>query len=515
MSAYPPVVPSFTANTILVVNSDVPQSLTDAMTYCGLRGIPAANIRSFTFGTLEGIAQLSGLQDATQPGYTGGDNRLIQSTAPYNGVGSGASLLTVLDNEISNFGALCVLFSTYTPSRVVLFYLGAAAGDFALPAIAAAAPITLTWPELDPSGLPGVCPPTATTLAELQSHLIPTTWSTTTTIRPHGRIGCPDLTSASFAELPLASGATTVLSNAVANALTSESRNNVANPIHYSSVDNYTAGTANAYAQYIAAQGFPNAVDMGNQNALGGTLGSEFLLINPMSPRQNLWCALLMGGFNAGLYPFLWSGSGLPADVSSGALSTDYVDPSGQPVENAAATIVLSNGQIIRATFTSGSASATNFTSRTSSNVSAPFSLTANYGSYAYDLPAILAFQNNYSMQPGGFGGGWYSYSYNLGMNLLYNGASAAVMSVGEPYSSNIAYGSEIFHYLVNQRVPLCLANFYSGSWGHVSPSGQVGYAVIGSTVFGDPLYAPFKNTFPPAYGKGKGLIGGLKIGVS
>jgi hypothetical protein len=91
-------------------------------------------------------------------------------------------------------------------------------------------------------------------------------------------------------------------------------------------------------------------------------------------------------------------------------------------------------------------------------------------------------------------------------MNMLYNGASAMAMSVGEPYSVNIAFGSETFHMLVNQRVPLALANFYAPT---------AGSAVLGGSVFGDPLYAPFFTGFPPSYAVGKGLIGGLKIGVS
>jgi hypothetical protein len=91
-------------------------------------------------------------------------------------------------------------------------------------------------------------------------------------------------------------------------------------------------------------------------------------------------------------------------------------------------------------------------------------------------------------------------------MNMLYNGASAMVMTVGEPYSPNIAFGSEIFHMLVNQRVPLALANFYAPTSGS---------AVLGGSVFGDPLYAPFLITVPPSYAIGRGLIGGLKIGVS
>jgi hypothetical protein len=447
MSNYPPnyatqigptaAIPLMNANAILIANADVMQSLTDASDYCSKRGIPTSNIRQFHFGTLDNFTVLAGLQNSASPAYVSG-SQTIASAANYNGIGSGASLLTVLNNEIANYGASCVIFSTYTPTRFLTTDENA---NFCLPAVAAAAPITLTAAGLTSEGIPNTTTGlvVSTTLSALEGNFIPSNWMTVTSIRPSGRLGAADLTQAgmTFAELPLAAGGSSVYENAVTNALACEMRSNVAQAVHYSSAtgsgDVYPtwSGAATAYAAYVAAQELPNATDIGSLDD-SSSLASKLISSNPMSPQQTFWCALWLQSLNA---------------------------PSFGP---------------------------------------------------GYDDPSTWPFMNNYSLASGAFGGCWWSWSFNWGMNLLYNGASAVVMTQGEPYAGNISWGDEVFHFLLNQRVPLALAVFYSPTTSNS--------AVLGHTVFGDPLYAPYKSTFTPEWGEEKGLLGTrppLQIGVS
>ena len=459
MSVYPPnyvnkigftsPIPSLNPGTIIVVNADdasgpagTNQSLADAQIYCAARSIPTTNIRQFHFGTLNLTSTIAGLQNASNNGYTSGTQK-ITSAATYNGVASGSALLTVMNNEITNYGCLCVIFSTYTP---MITYSSDSAAAWPTCAIAAFAPTMYTGSFNGGTGVSNNPTPTPTTLAQLNANIIPANWSSVRTLRPHGRLGCPNLGSSTIAELPLLGSGISVFQNALNNALSLEQTNNSNLNIFYSSSDYYNvtgSGSyqATVYQQYVASTGFPNTIDMGAQGT-SGTLGYKLVNTNPMSPQQTLWSFLSLSDFNR-------DGAG------------------------------------------------------------------ANYGTYAYNNSGTgsgkLCFENNYSLSPGSFWCGTYSYTFNFGMNHLYNGGSASIMSIGEPYSENISQGNEIFYYAVNQRVPLCLANFYSSN----PQNGQI----VGYTVCGDPLYAPFFNTLTPNFYTGKGLLGSngvyTKIAVS
>ena len=460
MSAYPPqygaaigpystAIAALNSHTLVIVNADIAQSLTDAQAYCAARGIPTANIRSVHFGLFNYPALLAGLQDPTKDAYrtsnTGTTGGRITTAAAYNGIAAGSALLPMVANEVTNYGALCVLFSTYTPCN----YLGTNSGSgsqagpaYCLPAVVAAAAVTATITALNTNSalgsftLPGLGLSPSLNLSAFAANYVPTNWATLTTLRPHGRIGCPDFTQMNtapynLAELPLGivvpSGLpTTVAGYALATAQAAEAVNNFSFPVYYSSVDSPVAGQGAAYAALVAQQAFATSVDMGNQST-AGTLGYKFANTNPCaSPLPTFGCALLLGSLN-------------------------------------------------------------------NSN-----------GAYQYLSGGNCPFHGNYQLVPGAFGGAYYSYSYNFGMNLLYNGAAAAVMTVGEPYAQNIAYADEVFNVLVNQRAPIALALFWS-------PSGaSSNCAIIGQTVFGDPLYQPFKSTFPPGYGTARGTLVGM-----
>ena len=525
------------SQTYIVVNADIAQSLTDALDYCSRRGIPTANIRSFHFGTFNYPVLWNGISTTNQQAYlvsnaAGGGT--ITPAANYNGLGTSASLLSILAYDIQTNGALCILCSTYTPSNYVgnptltitgqivstgtTLTVTAITGPFGISTGGSFGPVlsggTITGNPIiqsQPTGLPGgtgtyglsvsqtanssgplnvivgsgiqsstglsfaaICGnaavlsvfnyisntsqlnyasgfasdginPPATTYPLLLANNIPSTWSSflSAGLRPHGRLGCPDLTTMkttfAMAELPLASGGTTVYNNAVTNALANEKVNNYLKPVHYSSVDSPTAGLGPTYQAYVNAQfpGASNAVDMGSQ-AVPSSIGGKFISSNPMQPYQTFWSVMLLGGFN-----------------------TD--------------------------------------------------ALGINQSSYFYNNAGIssgqLAFQNNYNLLPGAWAQCWYSYGYNFGMNMLYNGASAALFPVAEPLSLNVTYAHEVYHYALNQGVPLCLANVYCAN--------QVGNIAFGTTVYGDPLYAPYSNTTPPGYGVGRGVVTGSNVGVS
>ncbi len=324
MSVYPPSyiqqigpttpIASLIPNTIIIVNADdthggggTNQSLADANDYCTRRGIPTAGtynagnispaVRQVHFGTVENECVLAGLQNSSSNGYTIGTQK-ISTAATYGSTASGSSLLQLCYAEITSNGCLCVLFSTYTPTR---FLTTDGLAIFAVQAVAAAAYTTLSLGSITRSGIAGPGLTYATTQAALATNIIPSSWASLTNLRPHGRLGCPDLTQAgsTFAELPLAAGGSSVYTNAVTNALTLELKTNYALPVHYSSTEenSFCVDSATVYAAYIAAQRFSVAIDMKSQS-LSTDRAYKFLYTNPMSPQQRLWCALWLEGLN-------------------------------------------------------------------------------------------------------------------------------------------------------------------------------------------------------------------------
>ena len=434
---------SLAANTIIVANGSVNQSILDALSYCSSRGVPTANIRIFNFGTTPGAVQAAGLNSTSSAFYASGSLTVScdNGNSKYNTGGSdpqpfynsaiqGKSVYQTIHDDIVTGGALCILLSTYTPSQVqaassapTTVTSGAGSDYHPLSAVLGAAAVlngTSTYlAGTTISANPNTAVPAASITA-LTNDTIPTNWASLTNLRPHGRLGCPDLTNTTtFAEIALrAGGSTTVLSNAVTNALAYEAVNNLAQPIWTSSTENSYIGVppSAAYAAYVADAGFSNVRDMGDQGT-SGTFAYNFQNTELTGTPPSLWAALLLEGHNEG--------------------------PDGG----------------------------------------------AQTGNYYY---STLYANLNYTLQAGAFGGCWYSYSYNFGMGLMWNGASAAIMTVGEPLANTIGFGHEIFHFLYAQGVPLALANFWSPTVVS-STNDSSGSAVLGASVFGDPLYQPFK----------------------
>jgi hypothetical protein len=418
--------------TILVVNSSVPQSLTDALDYCSKRGIPVANIRAFNFGTTDYSAtyatsiNMPGASNSSTTFYRllsvnvscqNGNSSLYgpsgSNPQPFYNASLTGALLPTLASDITTNGALAIICSTYTPSTMYSTD-GSYAHSFS--ALCASAAVLTGQSTYSPPGPPNSSS-VAASLAALADTAIPTNWATLTQLRPHGRLGCPDFSGGAFGELAPRSGIGTVYSNAVAGAIACEATNNFAKPTFICSTvnDTYFSGTSISAAHWAFMQGVPglNLIDGGND------AGSTSLYYNmkwtPYPVTQPL--------------PSVWA-------MCTGKQANDQV---------------------------------------TAVDATKP----ANFRTSQY-----LAY--NMNVQKGAFGGTWYSFSFNLGQALLWNGASAAVMTVAEPLAYYISYPHHVQTALIKQGVPLALANFWSPTWSNTG-------AVMGTSVFGDPLYAPYK----------------------
>lgn len=99
--------------------------------------------------------------------------------------------------------------------------------------------------------------------------------------------------------------------------------------------------------------------------------------------------------------------------------------------------------------------------------------------------------QNSFTCSNGAWGFTWTSSSFVFGNALLYNGGSAALNTISEPFAYSLAFPHEVFHYATYYKMPLMLAQFHA--YGTRSPAPYRG--ALGFTVCGDPLYAPYKST--------------------
>lgn len=90
---------------------------------------------------------------------------------------------------------------------------------------------------------------------------------------------------------------------------------------------------------------------------------------------------------------------------------------------------------------------------------------------------------DSFSCAAGAWGFIWTSGAGAFGGDLLYDGGAAAVMTSGEPYADGMPEPQDLFILATHYQIPLMLAHFLARGNG------------AGSTVCGDPLYAPYKST--------------------
>lgn len=91
---------------------------------------------------------------------------------------------------------------------------------------------------------------------------------------------------------------------------------------------------------------------------------------------------------------------------------------------------------------------------------------------------------------PGAWGFTWTSSAMIFGQALLMNGGAAAICSAGEPRTSGLPLPMQLQLLAIKHQLPLMLALLLAG---HSSP---------GTTVYGDPLYAPYLHTPLQDYAK-------------
>jgi len=112
--------------------------------------------------------------------------------------------------------------------------------------------------------------------------------------------------------------------------------------------------------------------------------------------------------------------------------------------------------------------------------------------------PGSHPYSNNYVVRPGGWSCHWYSYQWAWSMDFLFNGGSAAVITVSEPLSDGIRDPRRILEGAISGLTlmeTLTLA---------VSPRSCPAYVVNPVypdcvTVLGDPLYRPYAVSSRPS----------------
>ena len=125
-------------------------------------------------------------------------------------------------------------------------------------------------------------------------------------------------------------------------------------------------------------------------------------------------------------------------------------------------------------------------------------SLPAGINDRATLVPGTHPYSNNYVVRPGGWSCHWYSYQWSWSMDFLFNGGSAAVITVSEPLSDGIRDPRRILEGVMSG---LSLMETLTLS---VTPRSCPAYAVNPAypdcvTVLGDPLYRPYAVSMRPS----------------
>lgn len=126
-----------------------------------------------------------------------------------------------------------------------------------------------------------------------------------------------------------------------------------------------------------------------------------------------------------------------------------------------------------------------------------PFNANGQAGANQGDqnLPGQHLYSNNYTVRSGGWSAHWYSWQWFWAMDFLYNGGSAAFLTVQEPYERGIRDPKQFLVGMMDQGISLaeCLQT-------SVSPAADSYYSVMyidHQTVVGDPLYRPYATRAP------------------
>jgi len=477
---YSPYIPTINNNCIIVVNSSPNnsgvgasnQSYLDALAYCSVRNIPTSNIRQFNFGSTDGGLSILGLNSTANNGYSYlGSTVSIQSQAAYNGVAAGSSILQVLANEIKNFGCLCVICSTYTPFFVSC--AGSPNTGYTLPGFLSAAAFFYNNPMI--STISGSYTPysvarasnaflsQAASLPLLSGNIMPANWASISVtgnltnpagvpVVAHGRLGCPNTYNA-------------LLGYSIAEVPLINSATSVFTNAYTNALISEQANNFNMPIHYSSVDQYSRQV------ANCGATYQAYL-------QQQAFTNVVDVGDSS----------------QSSPPSLGYLFATTNPCTSPLPTMWA-------------------YMSNSSYQYNGP-SIPADQADYNYLPVSTSPWKSNFQLLPGAFGTAGFSYPLSLGVSFLYNGASAFVMTAGEPYATNIPSPPEEFHLLANQKLPMCLAAYYSPNFYNSTLSNNFN---ICATACGDPLYQPFKSTkiYGPNGAGSKGLIAGLAIGIS
>ncbi len=251
-----------TSKVLLIVNADNAQSISDANDYVIKRGLNSAHRLAFNFGTSNATLTETELRNGTT---------LQCQTAPY----IGHAFFGAISDYIQTHAIEAVIVSTYTPSSVA-----SGAAVYTLASHAGAA----SWYQTHTTGTPFYftgSTPTRNTIETIINN-VPDDWrpnggSNPFGFVPHGRLGCPDYTNGTIAEVALRAsiGVESIYTHAVTGALSAElvdhtnAQHALTQTLNYNIISASMNKTAFDWAKRLA---MPNVANMGvdfvmNENA--------------------------------------------------------------------------------------------------------------------------------------------------------------------------------------------------------------------------------------------------------
>lgn len=121
-----------------------------------------------------------------------------------------------------------------------------------------------------------------------------------------------------------------------------------------------------------------------------------------------------------------------------------------------------------------------------------PFNANGQAGAYQGDqnAPGAHVYSNNYLVRPGGWSTHWYSWQWFWAMDFLYNGGSAALLTVQEPTEIGIRDPKQFLVAMMEKGLSMAECLDIT-----VSPAADSYNSMIyfdRQTIVGDPLYRPY-----------------------
>lgn len=390
------------SNPVVVYNTSIAQSLTDAQDYLFARGLPQ-NLVGINFGTSEGyVPTFLNLQDG---GLAVQANSVKWRGTTINAFDGESLLGCVQDETWSTLGALpdAILCSTYTP---LVVYSGSS-------------PPFMTLPGTLGVNFYGGVYGYSNSLAY---------------VMPHGRLGCPA-----------------------------------------------TGGNADfAFTVEMTPRAGGSILTQCYQNAIAAERNFNFSQPHVLSSTGGPYVAGGPPGFDAAYWPALMA-----------AARSRYVN---------------FTYDLCSSTYPCGTSAANDFLNGTVSPPIPIFGLCCPFNANGdTNAPGAHVYSNNYTVLPGGWSAHWYSFQWYWAMDFLFNGGSAAFLTVSEPLENGIHDPKQFLVAMMDQG--LSLAECLTKTVAPAADSYMNVFALEYQTVIGDPLYRPYATRArPPGAGYPPGL---------